>query len=176
LAFTGKENWANTDTFIDQFLLEQAHRLNFPIGWEKGKVVLKIEPYVHAINCTKNIQMKALLLIAHGSRKQSSNDEVALLAERVKAQPSEFEAVTHCFLELTEPRVPSAIDQLIVNGATEITILPYFLAAGYHVAEDLPKLLEEAKIKFPQTQFTMLEHLGAADLMPQWILQQTQGQ
>ena len=120
--------------------------------------------------------MKALLLIAHGSRKQSSNDEVALLAERVKAQPSEFEAVTHCFLELTEPRVPTAIDQLIADGAAEITILPYFLAAGYHVAEDLPKLLEEAKIKFPQTQFNMLEHLGAADLMPQWILQQTQGQ
>ena len=120
--------------------------------------------------------MKALLLIAHGSRKQSSNDEVAQLAERVKAQPSEFEAVTHCFLELTEPRVPTAIDQLITDGASDITILPYFLAAGYHVADDLPKLLEDAKNTYPHIQFKMLEHLGAADLMPQWILQQSQGQ
>lgn len=120
--------------------------------------------------------MKALLIIAHGSRKQSSNDEVAQLALKVNELPSSYEAVSHCFLELTEPKVPTAISELAQKGATEVTILPYFLAAGYHVAEDLPKLLEEAKIKFPQTQFNMLEHLGAADLMPQWILQQTQGQ
>ena len=119
--------------------------------------------------------MKTLLLIAHGSRKQSSNDEVALLANRVNGLASEFQLVTHCFLELTEPRVPSAIADLINKGAAQITILPYFLAAGYHVAEDLPKLLDQAKQDFPEVHFSLLEHLGAADLMPQWILQQTKG-
>lgn len=119
--------------------------------------------------------MKALLLIAHGSRKQSSNDEVAQLASRVKSLPSEFEAVSHCFLELTEPKVPTAIKQMVETGATDITILPYFLAAGYHVTEDLPKLLEEAKAQYPNVEITMLEHLGAAELMPQWILQQSEG-
>ena len=137
-------------------------------------MVFKIEPYVHAINCTKNEHMKALLIIAHGSRKQSSNDEVAQLALKVNELPSSYEAVSHCFLELTEPKVPTAISELAQKGATEVTILPYFLAAGYHVAEDLPKLLEEAKQAHPSIQFSLLEHLGAANLMPQWIIDLTE--
>ena len=116
--------------------------------------------------------MKALLLIAHGSRKKSSNQEVADLAEKLKQQASPFALVTHGFLELTAPKVPDAVAELVKDGATDVTILPYFLAAGMHVTEDLPELLSEAKASYPQVTFTLLQHLGAADLMPSWILQQ----
>ena len=116
--------------------------------------------------------MKALLLIAHGSRKVSSNQEVADLADKLKQQTSPFALVTHGFLELTSPKVPDAVAKLVEEGAKEVTILPYFLAAGMHVTEDLPELLSEAKANYPQVAFTLLEHLGAADLMPSWILQQ----
>ncbi|MAA71287.1 MAG: cobalamin biosynthesis protein CbiX [Bermanella sp.] len=116
--------------------------------------------------------MKALLLIAHGSRKTSSNQEAAELADKLKQQDSAFALVTHGFLELTTPKVPDAVTTLVDQGATEVTILPYFLAAGMHVTEDLPELLAEAKTAYPQVTFTLLEHLGAAQLMPSWILQQ----
>ncbi len=116
--------------------------------------------------------MKALLLIAHGSRKASSNQEVADLATRLQQQPSEFNCIGHGFLELTTPKVPEAVDALVDQGAKHITLLPYFLAAGMHVSEDLPKLLDQAKHAHPEVSFTLLEHLGAAELMPQWILQQ----
>lgn len=116
--------------------------------------------------------MKALLVIAHGSRKASSNQEVADLADKLKQQSSLFKLITHGFLELTTPKVPDAVAELVKGGATEVTILPYFLAAGMHVTEDLPELLAQAKADYPQVDFTLLEHLGAADLMPSWILQQ----
>jgi sirohydrochlorin ferrochelatase len=116
--------------------------------------------------------MKALLLIAHGSRKVSSNQEVADLADKLKQHDSSFALVTHGFLELTTPKVPDAVAELVEGGATEVTILPYFLAAGMHVTEDLPELLAQAKALYPQVTFTLLEHLGAAELMPSWILQQ----
>lgn len=116
--------------------------------------------------------MKALLLIAHGSRKASSNQEVAELASKLAQHSSPFEHIAHGFLELTTPKVPDAIAQLVATGATEVTILPYFLAAGMHVTEDLPELLAKAQARYPDVRFTLLEHLGAAELMPSWILQQ----
>ncbi|GAA6133979.1 CbiX/SirB N-terminal domain-containing protein [Oceaniserpentilla sp. 4NH20-0058] len=116
--------------------------------------------------------MKALLLIAHGSRKASSNQEVAELANKLSQQDSEFALVAHCFLELTTPKVPDSVAQLAAQGATEVVILPYFLAAGMHVSEDLPELLSQAQQNFPKVSFTLLEHLGAAEQMPSWILQQ----
>jgi sirohydrochlorin ferrochelatase len=117
--------------------------------------------------------MKALLIIAHGSRKQSSNDEVKLLAGAVKSQPSNFDLVEHAFLELTAPKVADGMTTLIEKGATEVVILPYFLAAGFHVVDDLPVFLDSAQAKYPNVKFSLLKHLGAADLMPNWIIQQT---
>lgn len=116
--------------------------------------------------------MKALLIIAHGSRKQSSNDEVAQLAKAVAGQDSSFELIEHAFLELTAPKVPDGIQSLVSQGATDVVILPYFLAAGFHVVDDLPTLLNDAKAQYPDVQFNLLKHLGAADMMPNWIIQQ----
>lgn len=119
--------------------------------------------------------MKALLLIAHGSRKASSNQEVAELAQKLAHQDSDFALIGHGFLELTTPKVPDAVENLVKQGAKDVTILPYFLAAGMHVSEDLPELLEHAQAAYPDVSFTLLEHLGAAEKMPSWILQQANG-
>jgi sirohydrochlorin ferrochelatase len=116
--------------------------------------------------------MKALLIIAHGSRKQSSNDEVAALANAVSSLPSDFQLIEHAFLELTSPKVFDGIENLVSKGATEVVILPYFLAAGFHVIDDLPKLLASAKVQYTDTTFSLLKHIGAADLMPKWLLEQ----
>jgi sirohydrochlorin ferrochelatase len=116
--------------------------------------------------------MKALLIIAHGSRKQTSNDEVQVLANAVSSLPSNFDLIEHAFLELTTPKVSDGIDTLIGGGATEVVILPYFLAAGLHVIDDLPMLLDSAKTQHPEVTFSLLKHLGAAEQMPSWIIQQ----
>jgi sirohydrochlorin ferrochelatase len=115
--------------------------------------------------------MKALLLIVHGSRKASSTNEIATLAGKIAQLPSPFEHVRHCFLELATPKVNTSITELAELGCDDITLMPYFLAEGFHVAEDLPKLLNEAKVNHPAIQFTLMEHFGAAQKMPQWILE-----
>lgn len=116
--------------------------------------------------------MKSLLLIAHGSRKVSSNQEVAQLAARIGLEPAPFAAVRHCFLELTQPNAQQAIAELAALGSSEVVIMPYFLAAGLHVVEDLPDILEAATQAHPAIQFRLLEHLGAADNMGRWIIEQ----
>ncbi|HAO23817.1 MAG TPA: cobalamin biosynthesis protein CbiX, partial [Methylophaga sp.] len=45
--------------------------------------------------------MKALLLVAHGSRRQRSNDEVIELAEKLKTECAQhYDIVQAAFLEL----------------------------------------------------------------------------
>ncbi len=115
--------------------------------------------------------MKALLLIVHGSRKASSGTEITQLASNIAALPSEFDHVRHSFLELAQPKVADAIDELVTLGCQQIVLMPYFLAAGFHVVDDLPKVLEDAQQAHAHVEFTLTEHFGAAQQMPQWILE-----
>ncbi len=95
--------------------------------------------------------MKALLIIAHGSRRKDSNDEVRRLADRIRENsgPS-FGLVVSAFLEISSPQMDSAIADLVDEGATDIMIFPYFLAAGIHVANDIPRIVEEEKANYAE--------------------------
>jgi len=106
--------------------------------------------------------MKALLIIAHGSRRKEANDEVRRLADRIRenAGPS-FSLVASGFLEISSPQVDSAIADLVDEGATEIMIFPHFLTTGTHVANDIPRIIEEEKAIHAHVTFELLPHLGA---------------
>ena len=110
--------------------------------------------------------MKALLLIAHGSRRQQSNDEVVVLAEKLKNNCSEQFTIVHAgFLELAEVLIPDGIKKCVEDGATEIIVLPYFLNSGRHVVEDIPNIVNDTRPKFPEVDIKLAQHLGASDLM-----------
>ena len=107
--------------------------------------------------------MKTLLLIAHGSRREQSNAEIAVVAESLaKRVQAQFEATRHAFLELAEPAISDVIDQMINDGAREIVILPYFLSAGRHVYEDIPAIIEDKKNQYAQVKFLVVPYLGEA--------------
>lgn len=107
---------------------------------------------------------KALLVVAHGSRRAQSNQEVLGLAEslaqQLKQQNSDVALVEAAFLELAEPLVPSAIEKLYAQGCRELVFYPHFLAAGTHVVNDLPRLTEQAKQRFPDLEVHSVSHLG----------------
>jgi len=106
--------------------------------------------------------MKALLIVAHGSRRKDSNDEVRRLADRIRENSGPaFDFVECAFLEISSPQLDSAINDMAIEGATEVTIFPYFLAAGTHVAKDIPRIIEEEKANHPTMHFDLLPHLGA---------------
>ena len=114
-------------------------------------------------------------LCTHGSRRTASNDAwwKRALADRISAQAKgEFDQLACCFLELAEPLIPDAIDQLVQEGATQITVFPYFLAVGAHVAEDIPEAISAAAEKHPHITFKSLPHLGQLESMPALILSQ----
>lgn len=110
--------------------------------------------------------MKALLLVAHGSRRHASNDEVHALAELLKSRcQTDYSLVKAAFLELAEPSIPQGIQQCIDAGATAITILPYFLNSGRHVTEDIPEEIAKGREYAPEVEIQLMPHIGAANGM-----------
>ncbi len=115
--------------------------------------------------------MQALVLIAHGSRRAASNQEVKDLASRLKHSATDrFQLVEPGFLELASPSIPQAIEACIEAGATSLVIVPYFLAAGRHVAEDIPRIVEPVAQQHRHVAIHIAEHIGASDSMSKLIL------
>jgi sirohydrochlorin ferrochelatase len=105
--------------------------------------------------------MKALLLIAHGSRREASNQEVRELAQRMAGHAgSGFDMVVPAFLELAQPGIGEGVAQCVRQGAREIQVVPYFLSAGRHVAQDIPEELARAAAKHPQARISLSPYLG----------------
>lgn len=115
--------------------------------------------------------MKALLIVAHGSRKQASNDEIIELAKALKAKStSHFDVVSHAFIQFTTPLLDEQIDALAAQGASHIKIFPYFIAAGSHVVSDIPAVIKKAEERYPDIDFFLCDHLGKTRGIQQLIL------
>ena len=110
--------------------------------------------------------MQALLLVAHGSRRAQSNDEVRELAQKLKHTCGEqYPIIEAAFLELAEPLIPDGIRHCIDRGASTVTVLPYFLNSGRHVVEDIPGIVNDTKRELSNTEIKLAPHLGASDMM-----------
>jgi sirohydrochlorin ferrochelatase len=117
--------------------------------------------------------MKALLIVAHGSRRKASNDEVRALTEAVASHPDNgYQKVACAFLELAEPSIPDGLRELIHGGAQDITVVPYFLSAGRHVAEDIPEEVGKVTAEFPDLPIRVAPYLGASNTMAGLLLAQ----
>lgn len=115
--------------------------------------------------------MHALLLIAHGSRREASNQEVRELAHRLAHLAAErFDRVVPAFLELAEPSIQAGVDICAKAGATRVTVVPYFLSAGRHVASDIPAELSKAARKHQGLTIYQCDYLGKHASIPELLL------
>lgn len=115
--------------------------------------------------------MNALLIAAHGSRQQSSNEEIQQLTSRVrKMASSEFDTVVCAFMQFGSPSITDVIDSLAASGTSRIVVFPHFIAEGSHVLHDIPDAVNAAADKYPNISFELMPHLGKLDGIPHLIL------
>jgi sirohydrochlorin ferrochelatase len=116
--------------------------------------------------------LQALVVAAHGSRREASNSEVRLLAERLsKSATGEFALIKAGFLELATPSIPEVITGCIEAGADRVVVVPYFLASGRHVSQDIPRIVEAMSARHAQVAIHVADHIGASQAMPRLILE-----
>ena len=105
--------------------------------------------------------MKALVMIAHGSRREEANAEFIALVEQVKtAAGSKCDFVEHCFLEIALPSLTEAVKHVIAEGAETIFIFPYFLNSGNHILRDIPEIVDRLTQQYPDCTITLLPYFG----------------
>jgi sirohydrochlorin ferrochelatase len=112
----------------------------------------------------------AVLLIAHGSRRQEANNDVLRLAEVLRAR-GPYPVVETAYLELAEPDIPTAAACCLAHGAQRVKLLPYFLSAGAHVSDDLSKIRRDLMERFPEATFELCPPLGLHPLMIEIVLE-----
>lgn len=111
----------------------------------------------------------AVLLIAHGSRRASANDDLVQLAGLV-VRRGPFPIVEVSYLELAEPTIAAGGRACVKRGACRVLLLPYFLSAGVHVVTDLEAHRLELATQFPEIEFVLCPHLGLHPLMAEIVL------
>ncbi len=103
--------------------------------------------------------MKAILLVSHGSKAPQARQEIEALAALLKKR-SGAGIVQPAFLEIESPDIPAGIEQCVHKGATEITVLLNFLNSGRHAAEDIPKIIRQARKDHHGVKFRMTKPIG----------------
>jgi sirohydrochlorin ferrochelatase len=111
--------------------------------------------------------MKAVLLIAHGSRIKEGKQEILALTEILRETlKGKYDRVSSAFLERETPSVPTIIQDYINTGITHILIIPYLLATGTHVVRDIPDMVEAFRKQYPKVDIYVAPHIGKSMKMP----------
>ncbi len=103
--------------------------------------------------------MYAIILFAHGSRDPLWHQPIQAVAQRIQTRDAKV-LVACAYLELTQPDLPQAAQQLIDQGATELCIVPMFLGVGKHAREDLPVLVEALRRAHPAVEINCQSAVG----------------
>ena len=102
---------------------------------------------------------RGLVLFAHGSRDPLWRAPIEAVAQLVQHQHTDARCVC-AYLELSTPDLPTACQNLVAAGCTQITILPMFLGTGRHARNDLPALVEALRLQHTQVQFCIATAVG----------------
>ncbi len=107
-----------------------------------------------------------VVICDHGSRRTQSNDSLNDLAQRFASRfADDCSIVEPAHMELAAPDIAMAYARCVEKGASHVVVLPLFLAKGKHWTRDIPSLVQQAAVKFPNTSYQIAEPLGIDDLL-----------
>ena len=108
--------------------------------------------------------MRSYLLFAHGARDPEWAKPLLRLRDEVASLQPDAD-VSVAFLEFMTPDLARALDQAVARGATQVEVVPVFLAQGGHVKRDVPVLLEAARARHPQVSIVLQPALGESSVV-----------
>ena len=104
---------------------------------------------------------ETILLVGHGSREASGNEEIERFAEQWRQRQPGW-TIEVCFIEFSEITMSEGLRRA-ATGSQRVMVLPLILNAAGHVKMDIPQAIDAARLKFPQVQFLYAPHLSACD-------------
>ena len=118
--------------------------------------------------------MRGLVLFAHGARDPEWSRPFEAIRDRVRAQRPEY-PIALAYLEIMSPRLDQAVDAVVAEGASCVTVFPLFMAQGGHLKHDLPRMLEPIRARHAHIPVALETAVGDVpellDAIAGWILQ-----
>jgi len=116
-----------------------------------------------------NHRQTAIVLFAHGSGVPEANSQVASVAGEISRRSG---CAAGCaFLDIAQPDLAATVTTLAKAGARRIVVVPYFLTMGVHVGQDLPRLIDAQRTRFPEVEFLLGQPLEGSPGLPALILE-----
>lgn len=101
-----------------------------------------------------------ILLIAHGTRDDRGIHEVRQLWQAVESRLGGGH-VGRGFIEIAEPTIMAAVDDMVERGVRRIVMVPLLLFMAGHGRRDIPQAVSSARVRHPSVEFAVAPHLGA---------------
>ncbi|PQZ53931.1 cobalamin biosynthesis protein CbiX [Bacillus sp. MYb209] len=98
--------------------------------------------------------MKGIIYVGHGSRLQEGNEQFIHFIQSVMKERNE-RIQKIAFLELTTPTIHDAVTEAVIEGATDIMIVPVLLFAAAHYKRDIPFEIEQMQKKYSHITFSV---------------------
>lgn len=109
-----------------------------------------------------NRSVTGLILFAHGARDPRWAEPFERLKRKVHtARPGV--PVALAYLEIMQPDLADAADQLIAAGCRSLRIVPVFLGQGGHVRDDLPAIVAKLTARHPDVAIALVTAVGDHD-------------
>lgn len=103
-----------------------------------------------------------LILFAHGARDPQWAEPFEKIRERIAAIEPDAE-ISLAYLELMQPGLGEAVEQLAARGVARISVVPLFMAQGGHMKKDLPALMNAIAVKYPRIEFRVTPAIGEVE-------------
>ena len=102
-----------------------------------------------------------ILLVGHGSREKSGNDEIEAFAQQWRVRQPDWR-IAVCFIEFSDITLSEGLRRAAA-GAQRVLVVPLILNAAGHVKMDIPQAIDAARLTFAAVQFLYAPHLTACD-------------
>ena len=105
------------------------------------------------------MQDSRLVIFAHGSQDSRWRLPFEELAESLMERHG-ADKVRLAYMEFVHPALAEIVREAARDGKLHLRVSPLFLAAGAHVAEDIPRQIADAQGAFPQVKIELLKPIG----------------
>ncbi len=108
----------------------------------------------------------ALILFAHGARDPEWASPLRRVQAAIRQRGSDV-AVELAFLEFIPPSLHDCAAALVAGGATNIVVMPMFIAQSGHLKRDVPEMLERLRSTWPEVRFSLGGAIGENEIVVQ---------
>ncbi len=88
-----------------------------------------------------------ILVVGHGTRNPSGAKQLRDLVRQMQAKAPSA-SISGCFLELAEPSIEWAIEQLHNQGIKKMLVVPVLLFTAAHAMQDIPDAVNQAAKRY----------------------------